>query len=493
MRPSHGIVSVAGVMPFSPTFDTVGILARSSDVLERAMARAAGWRTTAARTSRLRSISLARRLRLADLDVAKALQAPVDRLRDSSVGGARNVTRQPCLDDDEAVDLSTWLDTFRLLRSAEVDSCLGPWVARRTPNSARPRPPASKSFEQLIARKSATAIRRREHHCRQLSVPLGPRDLLCIPTAPTSPPIKGTASHDRHGDFYSRTLSLTSIAGIGRLPQVSMPLADVSGVPVGLSLVGAHGEDMWLLRNRDDDSHAAITHLLAANSHYHLRTAQHVLRIGNPHAGTGRHARVRRRRSAAVDRTTCRTFRRLACIPATGQCSASRPQNEANTRNRIRRTGARCKAGCGPPPCGPRGLSESVRRNKTNPAARYRRPATDHRRETAHGSIPARPVRSGSSSASVTRLVASKSSNGQGSSKIDRANVLQHPADRNRVLRIVRAVRIGVDRHLVAERLARQRNQRLRAAGQCVLVAAHPAAHAILHRLSTCFVEKLLR
>ena len=45
MRPSHGIVSVAGVMPFSPTFDTVGILAGSGDVLERAMGVLVGRRT----------------------------------------------------------------------------------------------------------------------------------------------------------------------------------------------------------------------------------------------------------------------------------------------------------------------------------------------------------------------------------------------------------------------------------------------------------------
>src|SRR5207253_8128299 len=34
-RPSHGAISVAGVMPFAPTFDTVGIFAKSADVLER--------------------------------------------------------------------------------------------------------------------------------------------------------------------------------------------------------------------------------------------------------------------------------------------------------------------------------------------------------------------------------------------------------------------------------------------------------------------------
>src|SRR5919197_4660611 len=35
IRPSHGLVSVAGVNPIAPTFDTVGILAQSADVLAR--------------------------------------------------------------------------------------------------------------------------------------------------------------------------------------------------------------------------------------------------------------------------------------------------------------------------------------------------------------------------------------------------------------------------------------------------------------------------
>src|SRR5262249_23337023 len=36
LRPSHDFISVAGVMPFAPTFDTVGIHARSAEVLARA-------------------------------------------------------------------------------------------------------------------------------------------------------------------------------------------------------------------------------------------------------------------------------------------------------------------------------------------------------------------------------------------------------------------------------------------------------------------------
>src|SRR5438034_468375 len=34
-RPSHGLVSVAGVNPLAPSFDTVGVLAQSADVLAK--------------------------------------------------------------------------------------------------------------------------------------------------------------------------------------------------------------------------------------------------------------------------------------------------------------------------------------------------------------------------------------------------------------------------------------------------------------------------
>ena len=36
MRPSHGRISVAGVNPLAPSFDTVGVLARSCEVLAKA-------------------------------------------------------------------------------------------------------------------------------------------------------------------------------------------------------------------------------------------------------------------------------------------------------------------------------------------------------------------------------------------------------------------------------------------------------------------------
>jgi amidase len=42
-------------------------------------------------------------------------------------------------------------------------------------------------------------------------------------------------------------MCLTCIAGLARLPQISLPLAAVDGCPVGLGLIGPRGGDEMLL------------------------------------------------------------------------------------------------------------------------------------------------------------------------------------------------------------------------------------------------------
>ena len=93
------------------------------------------------------------------------------------------------------------------------------------------------------------AIRRREMYCQRLNAFLEPGDVLCLPTTPAPAPWKGTVggrSQDST-NYYPAALALTSLAGVGRLPQVSLPLGECSGAPIGLSLLAAHGADAFLL------------------------------------------------------------------------------------------------------------------------------------------------------------------------------------------------------------------------------------------------------
>lgn len=48
-------------------------------------------------------------------------------------------------------------------------------------------------------------------------------------------------------DLGGRALALLCIAGLARLPQISLPLATLDSCPLGLSLIAARGNDTLLL------------------------------------------------------------------------------------------------------------------------------------------------------------------------------------------------------------------------------------------------------
>jgi amidase len=252
LRPSHGLISVAGVNPFAPTFDTVGILTGSVEVLVRVAATLLACGAIPDEEPATVHL-LDEAFSVADPDVRQALEEPVGRLRDR-FGERVRLTSLRELDGEtgasEEAGLQKWLETYSVLQWAEIESCLGAWVSQTKPEFG---PEAAHNFDMikgLDRRRVGPATRKREEYFRRLGAFLGPNDLLCVPTTPALAPPKntigprGSASAD---DYYPRALYLTSLAGIGRMPQVSLPLAESGGVPVGLSLLAARGRDAFLL------------------------------------------------------------------------------------------------------------------------------------------------------------------------------------------------------------------------------------------------------
>jgi amidase len=254
LRPSHGFISVAGVNPFAPTFDTVGILASSAEVLARVASVLLACEDVSDEEPGTIHL-LKEAFSIADPDVRQALEDPVRRLR-TLFGGRLRDTSVREIDGEsarasEGTDFRTWHDTYGVLQWAEIESCLGAWIEATKPAFG---PEAAQNFDlakSLDRRRARPAAQRREEYFRRLKALLRPNDLLCMPTTPALAPLKGTIAPRGHaggGDYYPRALSLTSVAGIGRLPQVSLPLAESSdGVPVGLSLLAANGRDAFLL------------------------------------------------------------------------------------------------------------------------------------------------------------------------------------------------------------------------------------------------------
>jgi amidase len=245
-RPTHGVVSVAGVMPLAPTYDTVGILAREVNVLCRAARVLLGVASPAeAKPTAIHIVDEA--FALADAEVREVLAPIVGAIAARLSCDVGRVSLGELCGDNNASDLAKWRDMYRFIMGAEAVSCLGAWIDAVQP-ALGPMPTAGFKFARSIDRtRLGEVIGTRERYGRQLRRALGPRDLLCIPTAPTIAPLKGSSSRDRNSDYYQRTLAMTAIAGVGRLPQISMPLADVGGAPIGLSVIGAYDEDAFVL------------------------------------------------------------------------------------------------------------------------------------------------------------------------------------------------------------------------------------------------------
>ena len=70
--------------------------------------------------------------------------------------------------------------------------------------------------------------------------------VVCLPTTPTPAPLRGERMSVRNL-LRPRISMLTCIAGTTGAPQLTLPLAEVDGLPVGLSLLGPRGSDELLI------------------------------------------------------------------------------------------------------------------------------------------------------------------------------------------------------------------------------------------------------
>ena len=88
--------------------------------------------------------------------------------------------------------------------------------------------------------------RRRDMIRAHLETLLADDAILVLPTVPDIAPLRGLAPAETVA-FRERALALLCTAGLGGLPQLSLPLATLQGCPLGLSLVAARGNDELLL------------------------------------------------------------------------------------------------------------------------------------------------------------------------------------------------------------------------------------------------------
>jgi amidase len=225
LRPTHGAVSLEGVWPLAPTFDTAGWLTRDAATLRRVVEVMLG-HTTVDPGGFVVDPGL---VALAEPAVREAFARAIAGL------------------DVEEVDLgdpTAMFETFRVTQAAEAWDSDGGWVTGH-PDAVGPGTRDRFEFAASVtAQQEAEARVALATHRERLDAVLGDRVLLVPSASSPAPSVDATAKV--LDAVRGATLRLTAIAGITGRPGLSVPALTVPE-PVGLCLVGPRGSDLALL------------------------------------------------------------------------------------------------------------------------------------------------------------------------------------------------------------------------------------------------------
>jgi amidase len=237
MRPSLGRIPTDGIVPFSASFDVVGWFARDAGLLERAGRCLMSDDAPAPEPRRL--IVADDAFALVDTSVSEALQPAVTRLAET-VGNASQATVSP-------EGLPNWFETFRVIQASEIWANHGEWIGREKPELGRGIRERMEWASKVRPEDAAHGRQRRAAILARIDDVLGEGDVLCLPTSPRVAPLKNAPTDDIEVRFRHQAMCLLCISGLGGLPQISLPLASLDGLPLGLSIVARRGADTMLL------------------------------------------------------------------------------------------------------------------------------------------------------------------------------------------------------------------------------------------------------
>ncbi|MBR0752324.1 amidase [Bradyrhizobium jicamae] len=235
-RPTHNAISLAGVVPFAPSYDTIGWFARDIATLA-AVGDVLLPQAAPARVNRLVAIRDA--FALADARIAAMLHDACLKL------GVRD---EIDIFDGRPDD---WRECYRVLQGAEIWRELGPWITATKPAFGDNIAPRFADTADITEADVAHWGPLRGAFASRVRAALADGTGLVIPTAP-SIALHKAAGGEEIGAFYQRALALTSIAGHTGQPQISLPAGRIDGCPVGLSIIAAAGCDRSLLDGARD-------------------------------------------------------------------------------------------------------------------------------------------------------------------------------------------------------------------------------------------------
>ncbi len=237
LRTTHGAVSLVGVAPLAPRYDTVGWLTRDGDTLW-SVARV-GLAATPESVPRDREPS-GRVVSCPGIDAAAtgAARAAVDAVVSAVMADGPGRVSLP--------DPRELFEAFRVTQSAEAWRFNGAWVDAH-PGALGPDVEMRFAWARAVTEEDEQAgLETVARLVASMDEALGD-DVLVLPSAASAAPRIGEDS-DVLNTLREATLGMTAVAGLTGRPALSVPLATTDAGPVGVCLVGPRGSDLALIQ-----------------------------------------------------------------------------------------------------------------------------------------------------------------------------------------------------------------------------------------------------
>ncbi len=237
-RPTYGAISIEGCIPLALSFDTVGWIAREPSILRRVGETL--FEETLSDQVPFDTLYFPSEIwdGLLDEDAKEAFKNGI-KLLTSNWFHEKSIALQE-------FGFKEWPEIFRIIQGYEIWKEHGEWIKRVNPSfgpGIRERMDKASTMQEEEMR---AATRKKIIIEQNITNLLDDNELIVLPTAVQgAPPLD--SSQEELNQNRLRNMQLTCIAGLGGLPQLTIPFIEVNGCPIGLSFMANRGQDLRLL------------------------------------------------------------------------------------------------------------------------------------------------------------------------------------------------------------------------------------------------------
>jgi amidase len=236
LRPTHGRLSLEGILPLAPSFDVPGWFAR--DIATFAKVGKVLLKNGPDDVKPRELLIAEDMFALLGERERQALQPAIERIA-KTFGAVRPVK----IADHP---LRECFELYRVIQASEVWKIHGAWVEKYKPTfgpGIHERMYGAAKIDLAEVEKAKAA---REEVAKYVQGILKSNAMIVMPTVPGIAPLVDTPQAEADS-YRGRAMSLLSVSVLARTPQLNLPIIELDGCPLGISIMGAQGADEMLI------------------------------------------------------------------------------------------------------------------------------------------------------------------------------------------------------------------------------------------------------